>query len=223
MSIENDASVKYHWFFSIERHWLNGYESEQILGDGEGLLTAVHGWQRVGHNLATVTTAAAAAAKSLQSCLTLCDPIDGSPPGSSIPGILQARILEWVAISFSNACSYNSNKDLLCPIWATNIPHSCTPTLAVTLLSSFPYRAIFWKCVLYILDKIYLRHELVTEQQQKINFLPKLFVKLYLLDFFTIIWKYYSIFIVYFLLPTLQYKHHESRGLIPALFFFLPL
>ena len=45
----------------------------------------------------------AAAAKSLQLCLTLCDPIDGSPPGSPIPGILQARTLEWVAISFSNA------------------------------------------------------------------------------------------------------------------------
>ena len=43
------------------------------------------------------------AAKSLQSCLTLCDPIDGSPPGSPVPGILQARTLEWVAISFSNA------------------------------------------------------------------------------------------------------------------------
>ena len=47
--------------------------------------------------------AAAAAAKSLQSYPTLCDPIDGSPLGSSVPGILQARILEWVAISFSNA------------------------------------------------------------------------------------------------------------------------
>ena len=46
---------------------------------------------------------AAAAAKLLQSCPTLCDPIDGSPPGSSVPGILQARTLEWVAISFSNA------------------------------------------------------------------------------------------------------------------------
>ena len=46
---------------------------------------------------------AAAAAKLLQSCLTLCDPIDGSPPGSPIPGILQARTLEWVSISFSNA------------------------------------------------------------------------------------------------------------------------
>ena len=47
--------------------------------------------------------AAAAAAKSLQSCPTLCDPIDGSPPGSPTPGILQARTLEWVTISFSNA------------------------------------------------------------------------------------------------------------------------
>ena len=47
--------------------------------------------------------AAAAAAKSLQSCPTVCDPIDGSPPGSPVPGILQARTLEWVAISFSNA------------------------------------------------------------------------------------------------------------------------
>ena len=45
----------------------------------------------------------AAAAKSLQSCPTLCDPIDGSPPGFPVPGILQARTLEWVAVSFSNA------------------------------------------------------------------------------------------------------------------------
>ena len=48
-------------------------------------------------------SAAAAAAKSLQSCPTLCNPIDGSAPGSPVPGILQARTLEWVAISFSNA------------------------------------------------------------------------------------------------------------------------
>ena len=47
---------------------------------------------------------AAAVAKLLQSCPTLCNPIDGNPPGSSVPGILQARILEWVAISFSNTC-----------------------------------------------------------------------------------------------------------------------
>ena len=51
--------------------------------------------------------AATAAAKSLQSCLTLCDPIDGSPPGSPVPGILQARTLEWVAISFLLTSSKN--------------------------------------------------------------------------------------------------------------------
>ena len=55
--------------------------------------------KRAGHDL---VTAAAAAAKSLQSCPTLCDPIDGSPPGSPMPGILQARVLEWVAIAFSD-------------------------------------------------------------------------------------------------------------------------
>ena len=50
----------------------------------------------------SLPTSAAAAAKSLQSCPTLCDPIDGSPPGSPVPEVLQARTLEWVAISFSN-------------------------------------------------------------------------------------------------------------------------
>ena len=53
--------------------------------------------------LICAAAAAAAAAKSLQSCLTLCEPLDGSPPSSAVPGILQARTLEWVAISFSSA------------------------------------------------------------------------------------------------------------------------
>ena len=58
---------------------------------------------------------AAAAAKSLQLCLTLCDPIDGSPPGSPVPGILQARTLEWVAISFSNVWKWKMKvKSLSC-------------------------------------------------------------------------------------------------------------
>ena len=56
-----------------------------------------------GSQITPVGAAAATAAKSLQSCPTLCGPRDGSPPGSPIPGILQARTLEWVAISFSNA------------------------------------------------------------------------------------------------------------------------
>ena len=59
-------------------------------------------WQAIVHGVAQSWIAAATAAKSFQSGPTLCDPIDGSPPGSAIPGILQARTLEWVAISFSN-------------------------------------------------------------------------------------------------------------------------
>ena len=63
----------------------------------------------------------AAAAKLLQSCPTLCDPIDGSPPGSAVPGIFQARILEWVAISFSNAWRWKVKVKSLSPVrlWAT--------------------------------------------------------------------------------------------------------
>ena len=57
-----------------------------------------------------IVTSAAAAAKSLQSCLTLCNPRDGSPSGSPVPGILQATTLEWVAISFSNAWKWEVNK-----------------------------------------------------------------------------------------------------------------
>ena len=67
--------------------------------DREARWATVHGVAGVGHNLVT----AAAAVKSLQSCPTLCDHIDCSPPGSPVPGTLQARTLEWVAISFSNA------------------------------------------------------------------------------------------------------------------------
>ena len=67
-------------------------DSKRLLKDKAGLSL-----------VAAAAAAAAAAAKSLQSCPTLCDPIDGSPPGCPVPGILQARTLEWVAISFSSA------------------------------------------------------------------------------------------------------------------------
>ena len=63
--------------------------------------------------MVTITLYAAAAAKSLQLCPTLCDPTDGSPPGSPVPGILQARTLEWVAISFSNDPVYETAKETL--------------------------------------------------------------------------------------------------------------
>ena len=70
------------------------------------------------------------AAKSLQSCPTLCDPIDGSPPGSPIPGILQARTLEWVAISFSNAWRWKVKSE-------SEVAQSC-PTLHYPIDCSLP-------------------------------------------------------------------------------------
>ena len=66
--------------------------------------------------------AAAAAAKSLQSCPTLCDPIDGSPPGSPVPGILQAGTMEWAAISFSNAWKWKVKGRSLSHVWLFGTP-----------------------------------------------------------------------------------------------------
>ena len=76
---------------------------------------------------------AAAAAKLLQSCPSLCDPIDGSPPGSPIPGILQARTLEWVAISFSSACKWKVKVKSLSRVWLCATPwtaaHQAPPSM----------------------------------------------------------------------------------------------
>ena len=69
---------------------------------------------------------AAAAAKSLQLCPTLCDPTDGSPPGSAVPGILQARALEWVAISFSNAWKWKVKVKSLSKFLTLRDPMDCS-------------------------------------------------------------------------------------------------
>ena len=83
------------------------------------------GW-RVGSTgkleLIYIYTAAAAAAKSLQSCLTLCNPIDDSPPSSPVPGILQARTLKWVAVSFSNAWMWKMKVKSLGCVWLLVTP-----------------------------------------------------------------------------------------------------
>ena len=77
----------------------NGHLLGQVQPTGVFCLPYTYVWGHLDH-LSTFVTATA---KSLQSCPTLCDPIDGSPPGFPVPGILQARTLEWIAISFSNA------------------------------------------------------------------------------------------------------------------------
>ena len=98
--------------------------------------------------------AATAAAKSLQSCPTLCDPRDGSPPGSPVPGILQARTLEWVAISFSNAWEWKvkvkslSRVRLLATSW-TAAPRLLHPWI-------FQARVLEWGAIAF-------SHKLVLE------------------------------------------------------------
>ena len=85
------------------------------------------------------------AAKSLQSCPTLCDPIEGSPPGFPIPGILQARTLEWVAISFSNAWKWKVESESevaqSCPTLSD--PMDCSP-LGSSVHGSFQARVLEW-------------------------------------------------------------------------------
>ena len=81
---------------------------------------------------------AAATAKSLQSRPTLCDPIDGSPPGSSIPGILQARTLEWVSISFSNAWKWKVKVKLLSRVWLLATPWSLLEPTGLLCPWDFP-------------------------------------------------------------------------------------
>ena len=103
-------------------------------------------------NLAyTLDSIAAAAAKSLQSCPTLCDPIDGSPPRSPVPGIFQARVLEWVAISFSNAWKWKVKVKLLSRVQLLATPwtavHQAPPSMG------FP-RQEYWSGVHYMNIKI---------------------------------------------------------------------
>ena len=87
---------------------------------------------------------AAAAAKSLQSCPTLCYPIDGSPPGSPVPGILQARTLEWVAISFSNAWKWKVKVKSLSFVWLLATP--CTAAYQASPATGF-FRQEYWSGV----------------------------------------------------------------------------
>ena len=83
--------------------WVQSQGWEDPLEHGMATHSSILAWRNPWAEEPHGLESAAAAAKSLQSCPTLCDPIDGSPSGSPVPGILQARTLEWVAISFSNA------------------------------------------------------------------------------------------------------------------------
>ena len=94
----------------------------------------------------------AAAPKSLQSCPTLCDPIDGSPPGSRIPGILQAKTLEWVAISFSNAWEWKVKVKWLSRVQLCN-PMGCSLP-GSSFHGIFQARVLEWGAIAFSTDAV---------------------------------------------------------------------
>ena len=98
----------------------------------------------------TTTAVAAAAAKSLQSCPTLCNPIDGTPPGSPIPMILQPRTLEWVAISFSNAWKWKvkSESEVVQSCPTPSDPMDCSPP-GSSVHGIFQARVLEWGAIVF--------------------------------------------------------------------------
>ena len=96
----------------------------------------------------TAAAAAAAVAKLCQSCLTLCDPIDGSPPGSPIPGILQVRTLEWVAISFSSAWKWKVKVTSLSRAWLLAMPWT-EAYQAPSSMGFFQARVLEWGAIAF--------------------------------------------------------------------------
>ena len=109
-------------------------------------------WRWWGKSCRTKPLICDAAAKSLQLCPTLCDPIDGSPPGSPVPGILQARTLEWVAISFSNAWKWKVKVKSLSRVWLFVTPW--TAAYQAPHPWDFPGKStgVGYHCLLHICD-----------------------------------------------------------------------
>ena len=99
--------------------------------------------------LCIVQKKVSAAAKSLQLCQTLCDPIDGSPPGPSIPGILQARTLEWVAISFSNAWKWKVKVKSLSRVQLLATPWTAASQAPLSVHGIFQARVLEWGAIAF--------------------------------------------------------------------------
>ena len=102
--------------------------------------------------------AAAAAAKLLQSCRTLCNPIDSSPPGYPVPGILQARTLEWVAISFSNAWKSKVKVKSLSCVWPSGTPWTAAFQAPPSMGFSRQSAGVGCQCFLWVVSGSYSKH-----------------------------------------------------------------
>ena len=109
-----------------------------------------------------------AAAKSLQLCQTLCDPIDSSPPGSSAPGILQARTLEWVAISFPNAWKLKSESEVVQSCPTLSDPMDCSPPVS-SVHAIFQARVLEWGAIAFSLLQLY---SLTIIKVKQVSFSP---------------------------------------------------
>ena len=108
---------------------------------------------------------AAAAAKSLQSCPTLCDPIHGSPPGSAVPGILQARTLEWVAISFSNAWKVKSESEVAQSCPTLSDPMDCSVP-GSSVHGIFQARVLEWGAIALDTSKLTIGHFIALQREE---------------------------------------------------------
>ena len=109
----------------------------------------INGWQiSTGKDALIALVLAAATAKSLQSCPTLCDLIDGSPTGSPIPGILQARTLEWVAISFSQCMKVKSEGEFAQSCLTHSNPINCSPP-GSSIHGIFQARVLEWGAIAF--------------------------------------------------------------------------
>ena len=106
------------------------------------------------------------AAKYLQSCPTLCDPIDGSPPGSPVPGILQARTQEWVAISFSNIYAYIH---ICVCIYTYVYVHVCTNVYVCICVCVKTHQNRCIECIHFVTCKLYIKIVVKKKTPQKIE------------------------------------------------------
>ena len=110
------GNVHHNQTLLYQRNWITTNSRKRMVGSQASWIVFIRKSNSVS------SAAAATAAKSLQSCPTLCDPIDSSPPGSPIPGILQARTLEWAAISLSNAWKWKVKVRSISRVWLLATP-----------------------------------------------------------------------------------------------------
>ena len=145
----------------------------------------------------------AADAKSLQSCPTLCDPIDVSPPGSPAPGILQARTLEWVAISFSDAWKWKSESEVAQSCPTLSDPMDCSPP-GSSIHGIFQARLLEWGAIAFSIP--------LSTQNNKHLYHPFLLIDIFIQLSVHLIWDVNGIILIYLRELTLRKVKCLAQG-----------